>query len=171
MFAVSTLQNFCSIPPAKCLQHPPCKIFAASTLQNNALWNVCSIHLDNCLQHQACIKKIPSSKWLQNPPCKKFVASTLKKIPPFKKIATSTTSQNVCSLHPAKYLKPAPNNMLAASIPAVLSKLPNEGANEAAMRLQRDCKHEPSSQKFLDPNYTYRYPRLKKWNTDLVKHI
>ena len=46
MFAASILQNVCSFDSAKCLQHPHCKMFAASTLQN-----VCSIHSMKCLQH------------------------------------------------------------------------------------------------------------------------
>ena len=135
MFAALTLLIVCTINPA--LKNPFFKMIAASPLQK--VWSI-----------------YPA-----------------KQNPPFKKIATSTTPQNICSLHPAKYLQPAPSKMLAASIPAMLSKLPNEGANEAAMwlqtgckqaanRLQTGCKQEQSSQKFLDPNYTSRYPRLKK---------
>ena len=42
--AASNLQNVCSIYPAKCLKHPPCRMFEAPTLKN-----VCSINPESIL--------------------------------------------------------------------------------------------------------------------------
>ena len=69
MFAIFTVQYICSIHPAKCLQHPPCKMLAAWTQQKNTfthppLQNVCSVHPAKCLQLN---------------PCKMFAASKHKK--------------------------------------------------------------------------------------------
>ena len=72
MFALFTLQNVCSIHPAKEIQSfkmivDTHKMFAASSLQN-----ICSILSAKYSQHQACkmyaaftLQKNPKSKWLQ----------------------------------------------------------------------------------------------------------
>ena len=81
--AASTLKNFCSMHPSKCLQHPPCKMFAVFTLQN-----FLSIH------HIKCLLDLP---------CKMFAASTLQNVYSIHPANFfSIYPANFCSIHHSK---------------------------------------------------------------------
>ena len=95
------LKNVCSVYTAKCLQHPPCKMFAATTLQNVAA---------STLQ-----KSLPPFKKFQMS-CTMLKRSTCKMLSTFTlQNVCSINLKNVCSIHYAKGLQLLPCKIFAFS--------------------------------------------------------
>ena len=109
---VSILQNVWSIHIAICWNHPPCKMFAANTLQMLLPQLSKKVYppLKSFKRPVQCWSVQPT-KCFQHSPCKMFAASICKMFAAsIWKMFAASTMQKVCSVYPAKYLQPQPQN-------------------------------------------------------------